>query len=233
MSPNHGVGVPQVRVVLLSGRHGASTPPGGGRAGGGGGVHLPPRLTTILHWDRFNQDHVSFWAWASFYFVNPVFLLFLLRANRAASSPGTETWCLASASSASSWSASVRSWPPPPGFAPRLAIDNWPWTMKPLTVRSISSFVAFCGTLLLWVVVDRRYSALQAGVEAMMIGLLVTSVGAAIDHDDFDGPTYGVVLHILALATFARALRRPAPADARMAVTQSARTGKRPLTSVS
>jgi hypothetical protein len=159
-------------------------------------------VTTIVHWDRFNHDHVSFWAWAFLYFVSPVFLPFLFRANRAASSPRDGdlvprfgvVWLVivgvTQIIAAATWF-----------LAPDLAIDNWPWTMTPLTVRSISSFVAFCGTLLLWVLVDRRYSALQAGVEALMIGLLVTSIGALIAHDDFDGPTYGIILYVLALAT--------------------------------
>ncbi|MDQ4133324.1 MAG: hypothetical protein M3179_09000 [Actinomycetota bacterium] len=39
-------------------------------------------LATILHWDRFNHDHVSFWAWLALYTVTPVLLPVLWFNNR-------------------------------------------------------------------------------------------------------------------------------------------------------
>ena len=37
---------------------------------------------TILHWDVFNHDHVSFWAWLLLYVATPVLLPVLWATNR-------------------------------------------------------------------------------------------------------------------------------------------------------
>lgn len=39
-------------------------------------------LATLLHWDRFNHDHVSFWAWLALYLATPVLLPWLWVRNR-------------------------------------------------------------------------------------------------------------------------------------------------------
>ncbi len=39
-------------------------------------------VATLLHWDRFNHDHVSFWAWLSLYLVTPPLLPLLFVRNR-------------------------------------------------------------------------------------------------------------------------------------------------------
>ncbi|MDQ4132599.1 MAG: hypothetical protein M3179_05185, partial [Actinomycetota bacterium] len=38
-------------------------------------------IATFLHWDRFNHDHVSFWAWALLYFSTPFLLPWLWVRN--------------------------------------------------------------------------------------------------------------------------------------------------------
>jgi len=43
-------------------------------------------LATLLHWDRFNHDHVSFWAWLALYVATPVVALQV--AERRAAAPG-------------------------------------------------------------------------------------------------------------------------------------------------
>ncbi len=37
---------------------------------------------TVLHWDEFNHDHVSFWAWLALYLVTPPLLPLLWARNR-------------------------------------------------------------------------------------------------------------------------------------------------------
>ena len=40
-------------------------------------------LATLLHWDRFNHGHISFWLWAVVYAITPFLVLFvwILMAN--------------------------------------------------------------------------------------------------------------------------------------------------------
>ena len=45
-------------------------------------------VATFIHWDRFNHDHVSFWAWLVLYTATPIALPILwLRNQKAAGTP--------------------------------------------------------------------------------------------------------------------------------------------------
>jgi hypothetical protein len=165
-------------------------------------------VTTIIHWDKFNHDHLAFWAWSALYFFTPFFLPWLFLVNFRAATDGAADagrderpvprWAVITLVSVGAIQlVAAVTW----FVAPHLAIDNWPWPMTPLTTRTIASFVAFSGTLLLWVVVDRRWVAVQAGIEALTIGLTVTLIGAVIAHDDFTGSDVGVVLYVVALVS--------------------------------
>lgn len=149
-------------------------------------------VATVVHWDKFNHDHVSFWTWAFLYFVAPPFLLVLFLANRSASSlegggplmPRRLSRLVGGLGAVQLVAALV--W-----FAdPSRFEGRTPWTLTALSSRSLASFVAFTGALLAWPLVDRRFSALQAGVEAVTVGLAGTAVGALVAREDFDGPTY-------------------------------------------
>lgn len=156
---------------------------------------------TVIHWDKFNHSHVSFWAWLFLYFVAPPFLLVLFLANR----PGTDEddggpemprWLgrllgglgVAQLAGALVWFAD------PERFAGRT-----PWALTPLSSRSVASFVAFTGALLAWALVDRRFLAMRAGVEAVTVGLLATGIGALIARHDFDGPPSSRVAYAVGL----------------------------------
>ena len=158
-------------------------------------------IATLVHWDKFHHDHVAFWAWAALYFITPFFLPALVTANLRATSSTDERevprWAvIAMVSIGVTQLVAAVVW----FVNPHLAIDNWPWAMTPLTTRTIASFVVFSGALMLWVLVDRRWVAVQAGVEALTVGLTVTGIGAVIANDDFTGSTVGIVLYIAALA---------------------------------
>ena len=44
-------------------------------------------VATFLHWDRFNHDHVSFWAWLILYTATPILLPVLWLRNAAGGGP--------------------------------------------------------------------------------------------------------------------------------------------------
>ena len=156
---------------------------------------------TVLHWDRFNHGHVSFWAWLFLYLVSPPLLVVLAVANhRAALRPepgdalsGVLRWCLVAVGAGQLMLAVVM-------FAlPRIVLDNAPWALTPLTARTLSAFLAFTGALLLWPLFDRRWGAVQIGVEAVTIGLLLVGAGALRARGDFSGPLAGRVAWVAAL----------------------------------
>ncbi|HEY3437318.1 MAG TPA: hypothetical protein VGK35_06485, partial [Actinotalea sp.] len=39
-------------------------------------------VATVLHWDKFNHQHVSFWTWATLYFTTPFLVVGAWLANR-------------------------------------------------------------------------------------------------------------------------------------------------------
>ena len=163
-------------------------------------------LGTLVHWDRFNHDHVSFWAWLFLYVVSPLLLPVLALANwRAGAAQGPDAsddveippWArifLAVAGTASVVAALT--W-----FAfPTLVIGRWPWALTPLTARSLGAYVAFTGLFLLTPLVDRRWTSVRIGVEAVTVGLAMTGIGALRARDDFTGPDSSVVGFAVALA---------------------------------
>ena len=156
-------------------------------------------LATLIHWEVFNHDHVSFWAWLFLYVVSPFLLPALALANwRAGAADEPETsdtveipaWArtlLAVVGAVSVVGAVVT-------FAvPRLAIEQWPWKLTPVAARSLAAYVAFTGLFLMTPLLDRRWTSVRIGVEAVTIGLTMTGIGALRARDDFTGPDASVV----------------------------------------
>ncbi len=46
-------------------------------------------VATILHWDKFNHNHVAFWLWAALYFAAPFLVLGAWVANNRVAMPPT------------------------------------------------------------------------------------------------------------------------------------------------
>ncbi len=163
-------------------------------------------VATLLHWDKFNHDHISFLAWLFLYVVSPFLLPVLAlaswRAGRAdegepPDQPEIPSWArtLLAVAGASSVLAALTIF-----AAPRLAIDSWPWKLTPLTARSLSAYVAFTGLFLLTPLVDRRWTSVRIGIEAVTVGLVMTGIGALRARQDFTGPDSSVVGFAVALS---------------------------------
>jgi hypothetical protein len=180
-------------------------------------------LATFVHWDRFNHDHVSFWAWLGLYVVSPVLLPFLAVGNRRQAGPvGGERlpgWARgALAVVGATQLVAAACWT----VAPTLAMDVWPWELTALTARTLAAFVAFTGLFLLWPLVDPRRQAVQIGLEAVTVGLVATAIGSLRGRDDFTGPTAATIAYAASLASVLVLLmavqwprQRPARAAAR------------------
>ena len=158
-------------------------------------------VATLLHWDKFKHSHVSFWTWVFLYFAAPPFLLVLFLANRsgpreAGGGPRMPIWLsrLLGAVGLGQLAGALVWFADPERFA-----DRNPWALTALSSRSVASFVAFTGALLAWALVDRRYLAMRAGIEAVTVGLLGTGVGALLARHDFDGSRTSRVAYALGL----------------------------------
>lgn len=161
--------------------------------------------TTVLHWDRFNHDHVSFWAWLSLYIVTPPLLPLLWRNNRHTDPGDLETH-------------DVRL---PPGLRraaaiggvaqlcvaalmfvnPDAVLDDFPWMVTPTTARSISAFVAFPAVTYVCFAFEDRWSSFRIPLQTATIGLALVGLGALRVRDDFVGPDWAVTAFTVALLT--------------------------------
>ncbi len=182
-------------------------------------------VATIIHWDRFNHEHVAFWLWAGLYFTTPFLVWGVWVANRrrgTAAGPGEALLppaarLLMGATGAVAVVAGLFLF-----VLPRQAIKVWPWTLTPLTSRVMGA-IFMLGIAALGVLSDARWSAarLMLQVEVFMLALIL--LAAARAHGDFDpgnALTWLLLGGFLAVLTSAAALsvamtlrekRRPTP----------------------
>jgi hypothetical protein len=162
-------------------------------------------IATFMHWDKFNHDHVSFWAWLFLYVVSPFLLPVLAVANwRAGADDTTEAddqveipaWArtLLAVVGGLSVVFAVTTF-----IAPAGAVEKWPWPLTTLTARSLCAYVAFTGLFLMTPLLDRRWTSVRIGIEAVTIGLVMTGIGALRARADFTGPDSSVVGFAVAL----------------------------------
>lgn len=158
---------------------------------------------TLLHWDRFNHDHVSFWAWLALYVVTPPLLPLLWRNNRRTDPGDPEPGdvvvprgirrLVAAGGTAQLCFAAVMF------LAPDATAARWPWAVTPLTVRTLSAFVAFPAAAWMCFWFEDRWSALAVPMQTATVGLALIAVGALRVPDDFGGPRWSVRLFVVAL----------------------------------
>jgi hypothetical protein len=147
-------------------------------------------LATLLHWDKFNHGHVSFWAWLFLYLITPLLVPFLWWRNRH-TDPGTPEpddviipnsirWAIV-AVGAVEFIVALGMF-----VAPSFAISTWPWTLTPLTARVVAGWFALPGVLGLQMIVEQRWSALRITLGSQIIGLALILVGVVRAWSNFD-----------------------------------------------
>ncbi len=150
--------------------------------------------TTVLHWDRFNYDHVSFWAWLLLYGSTP-FLLPILWAKNRRTDPGTPS--------------AVDTTIPDPlrmviglggalqlvfaavmFFWPHAAAGAWAWPLEPATSRSVGAFVAFPAVTWFWFLFENRWSSFRITEQTATLGLVLIGIAAVRARDQFRTDTW-------------------------------------------
>jgi hypothetical protein len=157
-------------------------------------------VATFLHWDEFNHDHVSFWAWLVLYITTPLLLPVLYVKNRQFD-PGT---------------ASPDDAPIPPWIRTTLTVmgaaqllfaitlfvrpslfqGDWPWTLSTVSARSLAGFASFPAITYLAFAFERRWSALRWPFETAIAGVTLIAVGALRSPGDFNDTTLALVWRI-------------------------------------
>ena len=176
-------------------------------------------LTTILHWDRFHHGHVSFWAWLALYVVTPPLLPWLWARSRRTDprTPAPDEVLVPDGLRAVVATVGIVQLV----FAlvmfvrPRLAIEQWPWAVTPLTARTIAAFLAFPAVTWLLFASDNRWSSFQLPIESATIGMALILVATLRAADEFRGSAIGyaaalAVTLVLLVALQVAMRRRPA-----------------------
>ncbi len=147
-------------------------------------------IATILHWDRFNHSHISFFAWAALYFTTP-FIVFLLWLRNRSTDPGPNKspgrrvprlvrlviGIVGSLTLLTSIFLFLQ-----PGFM----ISTWPWQLTPLTARVMGALFALTGVGELTIALDVRWSAARIALQSQMIGLVAIGLAIVFSWNNFN-----------------------------------------------
>ena len=147
-------------------------------------------IGTFNHLDRFDTDHVAFWLWVGLYVTTPVLVPLAWWRNRA-TDPGTPEpgepalppgvrGALLAVGALQSVVALVLL------LAPSSMIDDWPWTLTPLTAQTLGGWFALPGVTALMMALDGRWSAIRITLESQLLGLALILLGTARAWSDID-----------------------------------------------
>ena len=132
-------------------------------------------VTTILHWDRFNHDHVAFYVWTALYFTTPFLVVAAWGSNRRRDprtvAPDDQTLPMLTRVAMAGLGVVVLAVGAMLFFIPKTAIGFWPWALTPLTARVIAAMFVLGGVGGISVASDPRWSAARIPLESQVITL--------------------------------------------------------------
>ena len=135
---------------------------------------------TLIHWDRFNYNHITFYAWVALYAITPVLVPAIWWMNhsnpslRKDSPPDISTpvaYLMGIVGALTLLTGLVLF------VMPELLIPVWPWTLTPLTARVIGSWFTLPGLVDLGIAVNRRWRNVRLVLESQLVGLALILVG--------------------------------------------------------
>jgi hypothetical protein len=145
---------------------------------------------TLLHWDKFHHGTGAFRLWLWVYLVTPVAVPAVWAWNRRrdpgvpdASDPPFPKPLVATLYASGVVMLAIAAWL---FVFPSSAIEVWPWSLTPLTARTVAAFVALPGVAWLAIAKDGRWSAAKAVVETLTIGLVLLLIAVARAWAEFD-----------------------------------------------
>ena len=160
-------------------------------------------ITTLLHYDKFNQGQahdglpdpptlatLAFYGWTGVYILSPFVVAWLWWRNQqrdpgrpddgeALVAPRVRLVARCVAIGALAAAALIL-------LSPSIAVDNWGWTLTPLTARVLGCFTAQVGFGFLLLSRDPRWSSWRILVQTFLIAVALLLVGAVREWDGFD-----------------------------------------------
>lgn len=146
-------------------------------------------IATILHWDRFNHQHISFVTWALLYFTTPFLVIVVWLRNRRADPGAPESNEVIVPLALRRFLGSVGAIALVVSallfLQPALMIRLWPWMLTPLTARVMGAMFALPGVVSVSLARERRWSAARIVLEAQGLSFALTLIAAVRARGDF------------------------------------------------
>jgi hypothetical protein len=179
-------------------------------------------VATILHWNRFNHGHISFFAWSALYFTTPILVLATWLRNRGTDpgvpDPGDVTiplvwrWFMGTVGVITVAVSTLLF------IQPALMIAVWAWPLTPLTARVLGAMFALPGLVGLGIALDARWSNARLILQAQAFSILFILMSAARSWGEFNlanpitylfvGGLVLIVTGIVAVSLFMETRRR-------------------------
>lgn len=147
-------------------------------------------IATILHWDRFNHSHISFYTWAILYFTTPFLVFAVWLRNRMTDRVTIEPneriipqllRLFIGIVGLITLVVSLLLF-----LQPALMIHQWPWTLTPLTARVMGAMFALPGVVGLGIALEKRWSAARIILEAQAFSIFLILIATARAWNNFD-----------------------------------------------
>jgi len=148
-------------------------------------------IATILHWDKFNHSHISFFAWAGLYFTTP-FIVFTVWFRNRRQDPGQlEEQDIVIPHNFRRFMGAV-------GMItlgislflflqPDFLMELWPWALTPLTARVMGAMFALPGLVGLGIASDQRWSSAGLILQSQGFSILLILIAVTRAWHEFDG----------------------------------------------
>ncbi|WP_329477595.1 hypothetical protein OG555_36580 [Kribbella sp. NBC_01484] len=162
-------------------------------------------VATVLQWNKFTHDSPAFWIWSALYFTAPLLVLGAWLANRRYADPASGD-LVAPAVRAAVTAIGVLALIQGAAMfiSPSTFLDVWPWTLTPLSCRTLAAVCCLGGAGIgIWS--DPRWSTLRRmlEVEILMVGSILLATLRAHDQLDSSKPLAWPLLVGFSLLFFA------------------------------
>ena len=141
-------------------------------------------VATVVHWSRFDHQHVAFWLWVLLYFTTPFLIFWTWLRNRRHDLPASPSDDLLGVP-VQRLIAALGGLAAGTGLVlflfPASAAQWWPWTLTPLTARVLGAVFSL-GLAGVGVLLDRRTSSARLPLQVALVMLALILVAGVRAH---------------------------------------------------
>ncbi|MEX1078391.1 MAG: hypothetical protein WED09_04715 [Homoserinimonas sp.] len=147
-------------------------------------------MATLIHWDRFHHDHVSFIVWAVLYLTTPFLVLIAMVTNSRVYTGRPERRdyeipllfrALPILIGLAALATGALLYASPGNF-----LGVWPWELTPLTARVVAAVLTLPGMVGLWLIFEPRWSSFRLLFQAQLTSLVFICLALVFARADLN-----------------------------------------------